>query len=54
MICDWCGEKQPTMIEYKKNYHTLVNYVHKPNICKDCYRQMKRQKRHNFISKNQS
>jgi hypothetical protein len=41
MICDWCGTKYAETLQNKKSFHMLENYVHKPIICKVCYKQIK-------------
>jgi len=42
MICDFCGKKLSDTAQNLKAYHMLENYVHKPIVCKDCYRRIKK------------
>lgn len=51
MICDWCGKKHPETLQVKKDSHVLKNYVHKPIICKDCYKLIKEEKIASLLAK---
>jgi len=44
MICDWCGKTYEKTLQNSKDFHMLKNYVHKPIVCKDCYKLVRKQK----------
>ena len=44
MICDWCGKSIPETLLNNKGFYVLESYVHKPTICKGCYKLIKEEK----------